>query len=167
MRHIRGDLRQNPTFTNLNPTQMESIFDKANYERLAGRLGRITANAIPGWGKMNAAQMMHHLNLAMEAPLGRFKPKGRPVWVMRIFKSVLYSDKPFSKGSPTPKSFKVTGEFDFDSERQKALDNLREIFQQGLTYDYRHHVFFGKLSAEQWGKHFYKHTDHHLRQFGV
>lgn len=146
---------------------MQSIFDKENYRQLADRVVRITEDTIPQWGKMNASQMMHHLNLTMEAPLGKYNPPGKPVWFMRMFKSVLYSDKPFSKGSPTPKPFKVTGEFPFDSERAKVVGYLREIYQKGPSFTYKPHHFFGKLTSEQWGKHFYKHLDHHLRQFGV
>lgn len=146
---------------------MQTIFDQETYRQIADRVTKISADKTPLWGKMNASQMMHHLNLAMEAPLGKFTPPGKPVLLMRVFKSVLYSDKPFSKGSPTPKGFKVTGEFAFAAERDRVLENLREIFQRGIGHTYKPHAFFGRLTSDQWGKHVYKHTDHHLRQFGV
>ena len=31
----------------------------------------------------------------------------------------------------------------------------------------KNHPYFGKFSADQWGKSAYKHLDHHLTQFGV
>ena len=111
--------------------------------------------------------MMHHLNLTMEAPLGKLATIGKPNFIMKLFKSVLYNEKPFSKGSPTPKEFKVTGNFDFEQEKYRAISNLDEIFRLGKSFSYRPHVFFGELTAEQWGRHFYKHTNHHLTQFGV
>ncbi len=146
---------------------MQTLFEKSNYDQLVARLEKITEAVQPLWGKMNAAQMMHHLNLTMEAPLGKITPKGKPVFFMRLFKGVLYNDKPFGKGDPTPKDFKVTDSFNFDEEKKKAVDNLGELFNKGLSSTYKPHVFFGELTNEQWGKHFYKHTDHHLRQFGV
>lgn len=31
----------------------------------------------------------------------------------------------------------------------------------------RQHVFFGRLTGDEWGRLMHKHLDHHLRQFGV
>lgn len=146
---------------------MKSIFDKVNYEELNERLRKLPAAATNLWGKMNVAQMLHHLNLTMEAPLGKYQTKGKPVFLMKLFKSVLYNDKPFGKGAPTPGDFKISDSCSFEAEKQKALSNLTEIFKKGITGNYLAHVFFGKLTNEQWGRHFYKHLDHHLKQFGA
>ena len=146
---------------------MKTIFDKSSYEEILSRISEISVDTPPLWGKMNASQMMHHLNLTMEAPLGKLATKGKPVLFMRIFKSVLYNDKPFGKGSPTPKEFKVTDKFDFYREKHSAINNIQDVYKSGHLFDYKPHVFFGNLSGEQWGKHFYKHIDHHLTQFGA
>jgi len=146
---------------------MESIFNKPKYDELNNRLQKLTGSSTPLWGKMNIAQMLHHLNLTMEAPLGKYRTKGKPNFFMKMFKSVLYNDKSFGKGSPTPKDFKINETYDFATEKEKALLNLKEVFSKGIGEKYLPHVFFGKLTSEQWGKHFYKHTDHHLKQFGV
>jgi len=145
---------------------MKSIFEKANYEELHRRLQSVSPTSTRLWGKMDVAQMLHHLNLTMEAPMGKYKTTGKPVFFMKIFKSVLYNDKPFGKGAPTPKDYKIKDSFNFDIEKQKALSNLKEIYERGLQASYLPHVFFGTLTNEQWGQHFYKHTDHHLKQFG-
>ena len=146
---------------------MKSIFDKVNYEELTGRLQKLQSGATNLWGKMNVAQMLHHLNLTMEAPLGKYQTKGKSIFFMRLFKSVLYNDKPFGKGAPTPGDFKITDSFSFEAEKQRALSNLTEVFSNGPSGNYLPHVFFGKLTNEQWGRHFYKHIDHHLKQFGI
>jgi hypothetical protein len=147
--------------------KMNSIFDKLNYEKLVNRLNKLNRSSTPTWGKMNIDEMLHHLNLTMEAPLGKIKTKGSPNFFMKIFKSVLYNDKVFGKGNPTPKDFKVQGNYEFDGEKEKCISNMKEIFNRGVRGDYQPHVFFGTITSEQWGKHFYKHIDHHLRQFGV
>ena|ERR1700694_3984010 len=146
---------------------MKSIFDKPNYDELNNRLQNLNTSSTPGWGKMNVAQMLHHLNLTMEAPLGRYETKGKPNFFMKLFKSVLYNDKAFGKGDPTPKDFKIAATFNFETEKEKAISNLKEIFNKGIEGNYLPHVFFGTITNEQWGMHFYKHADHHLRQFGV
>ena len=146
---------------------MKTIFDKTNYDELVGRVQKLNSSSVPGWGKMNVSEMLHHVNLTVEAPLGKTKTQGKPNFFMQIFKSVLYNDKPFGKGDPTPKDFKVAGTYDFDAEKEKCLLNLEDVFSKGVRGNYLPHVFFGKMTSELWGMHFYKHIDHHLSQFGV
>lgn len=146
---------------------MQSIFDKPDFEKILQRLYSLESTTVSQWGKMNINQMLHHLNLTLEAPLRKIPTRGKPVFFMKLFKSVLYSDKPFSKGSPTPKEFRISGNFDFATEKLRCISNLKDLHNRNLMGDYHPHAFFGKLTNEQWGKHFYKHLDHHLRQFGV
>lgn len=66
---------------------------------------------------------------------------------------------------PTVPSFKVTDQGDWAAEQQKWIRLLNEHDHQepaGFL-----HPFFGKLSADEAGRLAYKHTDHHLKQFGV
>ncbi|MFL5787991.1 MAG: DUF1569 domain-containing protein [Flavisolibacter sp.] len=146
---------------------MNSIFEKSSYENIIDRLGKLTRNSTPLWGKMNVSQMLHHLNLTVEAPLGKIQTKGKPNFFMKMFKNILYNDKPFGKGSPTPKDFKISGNYDFETEKAKYLSNLHEVYIGGKNRNYSPHIFFGKLTSDQWGMHIYKHTDHHLKQFGL
>jgi hypothetical protein len=44
----------------------------------------------------------------------------------------------------------------------KVVKELGEGYFNGLTSN-----SFGKLSTIEWNNLFYKHLDHHLRQFGV
>ena len=146
---------------------MKSIFEKTNFDELLNRFQKINSTSKPLWGKMNVAQMLHHLNLTMEAPLGKAATKGKPIFFMRLFKGILYNDKPFGKGDPTPKDFIITASYNFETEKEKFIFNIKEIFNRNVSGNYLPHVFFGKITNEQWGIHFYKHTDHHLRQFGA
>ncbi len=146
---------------------MKSIFDKNNYDELIGRIQKLSSSSTPAWGKMTINEMLHHLNLTVEAPLGKIQTQGKPNFIMKLFKSVLYNDKPFGKNDPTPKDFKTKGDFDFATEKEKCLSNLSEIFNKGIKGVYKQHVFFGEITSEQWGLHFYKHADHHLKQFNV
>ncbi|SRR5258706_5354306 len=146
---------------------MKSIFEKSSYDELVNRMQKLNSSSPHLWGKMDIGQMLHHVNLTVEAPLGKTVTKGKPVFFMKIFKSVLYNDKPFRRGDPTPKDFKVTGTYNFEAEKESCISNLKEVFNRNREGNYLPHVFFGKLTNDQWGMHFYKHVDHHLRQFGV
>lgn len=145
---------------------MKSIFDKNNFEELKTRLQEINSSSTPGWGKMNVAQMLHHLNITIEAPLGKIETKGKPIFFMKLFKGVLYNDKPFGKGHHTPNDFKTTGLFVVEKEKQKCLSNLTDVYSRNINGNYLPHIVYGKITNEQWGLYFYKHADHHFRQFG-
>jgi len=51
------------------------------------------------------------------------------------------------------------------------LAKLENLVDQFLTTDPRHplalHPNWGRLSRREWGVFFYRHLDHHLKQFGV
>lgn len=79
---------------------------------------------------------------------------------------MLKDDEPFDRNVPTSEKFKVKETIgDIEAEKRKWIE---------LLHDYDHysnpnfiHDFFGKMSTEQIGQLAYKHTDHHLRQFGA
>ena len=145
---------------------MKNIFLKENYEEILNRLNKLSADSKPLWGKMDIAQMLHHLNLTMEAPLGKTSfPSEANIIARLFFKSILYNDKSMGQGLRTAKSFIIKDKFNFDEEKRKALENLYDVFKKNANGSYNPHIVFGELTTEQWGKHFYKHTDHHLKQF--
>ena len=149
---------------------MESLFDKRILDSLIARINKLTPATGAGWGKMEAAQMLAHCNAAIQGALGRtHDPR---VFIGRIFapfmKSLYYSDKPYGQGTPTAPGFIITGERDFEKEKQELIANISE-FQAGGAEKVTKtpNPFFGKLTPEQWAMGQYKHIDHHLRQFGV
>ena len=77
-------------------------------------------------------------------------------------------DKPFREGLPTNPQFVMKDEKNFEEEKEKLISSIKR-FNEGkganLTTD--PHPFFGKMSIDEWDKLFFKHIDHHLRQFGT
>ena len=74
---------------------------------------------------------------------------------------------PFPKGAPTAPELKSEAAASFEEERAALLQLLERIgtgFRDGMGPA---HPLFGPLSWREWGVATYKHTDHHLRQFGV
>lgn len=146
---------------------METIFDKNTADILLRRIQTLTPQDRPQWGKMDAFQMLRHCVLSEEMFLG--KRKYDRLFIGRLFGKmalggILKNAAPLKKNQPTHPELRITGSGNFEAERQKWISRLSE-------YETYHnpgfvHPFFGPMTREQVGWYVYKHTDHHLRQFG-
>ena len=57
---------------------------------------------------------------------------------------------------------------DLESERERLCGLIDRFAAAGPGGCTSHpHLFFGRLTPEEWAILMYKHLDHHLRQFGV
>ena len=147
---------------------MNSLFESETFESVLKRLENLSPDAKPQWGKMNAAQMLHHcqkpFEIAVEERDFGLKPN---ILAKLFFKKSLYDDSPFRKNLPTVKAFKVADEKDFDTERTKLRERITAFYALREKQNWKSHPVFGSFTPEQWGKLEYKHLDHHLAQFGV
>lgn len=148
-----------------------NIFDDRTTEVLLNRIDQLATDSQPQWGKMNVAQMMAHVNVPYDFVFtNKYKPLN-PLMktVMRLFvKKGMTNEKPFPKSAPTAKEFKVAPQQDFEVEKGKLKENVRRFAKLGEAhFDGKDYRSFGKMSAKEWSNLFYKHLDHHLRQFGV
>ncbi len=84
-----------------------------------------------------------------------------------MIKKSMLSEKPYTKNSPTAPEFLMCGEMDFETEKQNFLQNFKKLAAGPAVVKVEKHSFFGKMTAEEWGRHMYKHTDYHFGQFGV
>lgn len=145
-----------------------SIFEKSDYNNILSRLSNLTAASTPAWGKMNVGQMLAHLNLPLEVSLGKRSIKNKPGFLMRLFlKPFILSKKPWKPGLPTGKDFLVTDPKDFEQEKSRLIENLKEAHQRGESGNWGNHPALGKLKPAEHGWLTWKHVDHHLRQFKV
>lgn len=149
---------------------MKSLYDNSICEELLNRIDKLSPDTKALWGKMNVTQMLAHCAAGMDMASGRLNIDrvlmGKLIG--GFLKSLYTNDKPFSKNSPTAKELVKVDACDFEMEKTN-FKKLLQAFSEGgkekcTTYP---HPFFGKLKAEDWGIGIYKHTDHHLRQFGV
>lgn len=150
---------------------MKTIFDKTAREELIKRISQVSENNQAEWGKMNIFQMLQHNTYWNGWILGTDHHTYRQEWLGKLFgkialKSMIKNDKPFDKNVPTSDQFKVKARTcDLESEKAKWI-TLVNAYENFDNPDFIHD-FFGKLSREQIGILAYKHTDHHLRQFGL
>jgi hypothetical protein len=148
--------------------EVKNLFDAVVKQDIIVRINKLTPESKPLWGKMNVSQMLAHLQVPIGVADGTQKLKrtlfGRIVGPM--VKSIIYNDKPFKRSLPTDPSFVMFGsEKDFETEKQKLLVMVNNFTETAIVNET--HVFFGKLTKEQWSKGTWKHLDHHLQQFGV
>ncbi len=149
---------------------MHSLYNQTDTTGILERIDKLAPGSPARWGKMNAPQMLAHCNMAMDTALGKTHIKrlfiGRLIGGL-VKRSVL-GEKPFSRNSPTDKSYIITGHPDFEKEKAKLVTAIREFSTGGPRACTTHpHPFFGHFTPEQWAVFQWKHFDHHLRQFGV
>jgi hypothetical protein len=95
-------------------------------------------------------------------------PKGPKLFSVFPFKHLLLYVVPFPKGAPTaPELLQGAHADDIESEKASLAELLSRIGSGPREGPGPAHPLFGPLSRQEWGAATYKHTDHHLRQFGV
>jgi len=146
---------------------MKTIFDTNTVADLISRIHALNAGSQAQWGKMDVYQMLKHCTLSEAMFQGRKSYKR--LFIGRLFggmalKSILKNVDPMKQNQPTHPEMKISGTGDLIAEKVKWI----ELLQAYTTFsnDGFVHPFFGKMTKDQLGKYVYKHTDHHLRQFG-
>jgi len=147
--------------------EVKNLFEPTVKQDIIDRINKLTPESKALWGKMNVAQMLAHCQMPIGVAFGTHQLKGNFIikLIGPLFKSVLYNDKPYKRSLPTDKSFVMTGQKDFEQERNKLLDMVNRFTEINMTNN--KHPAFGRLTKEQWSKATWKHLDHHLQQFGV
>lgn len=150
---------------------MKTIFDETTREELIRRIQLLGKGSTAQWGKMNVYQMTKHCIIWDEWVLGVHKPKYKQEFIGLIFgkmalRTFVKDDRPIKKNVPTSGQF-VIKDPDGDLEMQKKIWITRiEAYKHFSNPDFIHD-FFGKMTREEIGIFAYKHSDHHLRQFGA
>lgn len=151
------------------------IFSRPVVDALIARIDRISPTAKPQWGKMNAAQMLAHASKPYDTLYdAAYQAKYPPhTGVMRfllklLVKPLVVGPKPYKANTRTAPSYMVADERDLRRERDKLVGYLTKVQTEGRQgFEGRSSYSFGPLTAGEWNALFYKHLDHHLRQFGV
>jgi hypothetical protein len=150
---------------------LPSIFDQASANQVIARINQLSTETKPVWGKMDVARMLAHCNVTYEMVYTdkHKKPNAFMRWILGMFvKNGVINEKPYPKNSQTATVFIISDEREFEKEKQRLIDYIQKTQGLGASYfEGKESLSFGKLSAPEWSNLFYKHLDHHLRQFGV
>ena len=83
-------------------------------------------------------------------------------------KSFVVGEKPYKKNSRTAPEFLIIDDKDFDKEKNRLINYLSKTQELGeVHFNNKEYRSFGPLTVIEWNNMFYKHLDHHLKQFGV
>ena len=150
---------------------MNSIRNEADRAKIIERMRKLNGDEVPLWGKMTVGQMMSHLVQAGELPFVESVPD-RSNFMSRTFLKplVLYV-------LPMPKEVTTSSEMnqqengrcpqEFEADKREAIEGINKVGTLPVGQECLSHPFFGKMSAKEWAVIAHKHTDHHLKQFGV
>ena len=148
---------------------MGSILNEDDLAAIRGRVRSLSASSTGRWGSMDVAGMLRHLRLSAQMAVGELSVPSKNKRALQVFplKHLILYVLPFPKGAPTAPELKSNGGASFEEERTALLELLGRIgkgLRDGMGPA---HPLFGPLSWREWGVATYKHTDHHLKQFGA
>lgn len=151
---------------------MKNVFDKTVTAELIDRLNKLTPASKPLWGKMSVAQMLAHCNVPYEMvyePERHRRPNVFVRFILKLLvKDMVVGDKPYKHNGKTAPAFLIKDDKDFDLERKRLTAYINRTRELGGDYFAgKESHSFGALTREEWNNMFYKHLDHHFRQFGV
>jgi hypothetical protein len=146
-----------------------SILNERDRAEIVNRLRSLSTSSAGRWGSMDVVGMLEHLRLASRMTLGELPVPSANKRVFQLFplKHLILYVLPFPKGAPTAPELKPSVAESFEEERAALLDLLDRIGTGPRDGAGPAHPLFGPLTWREWGVATYKHTDHHLRQFGA
>ena len=147
---------------------MKTVWNAQNRGEIQDRLRTLKADAPARWGGMDAPQMVAHLGDCLRMALGDLpcQSKKLPIRYPPLKQLIVYW-LPFPKGAPTAPELVGHVTVSWMSEMADLTSLMERFTRQGGDTRFPVHPAFGRLSRRAWGVLVYRHTDHHLRQFGV
>jgi hypothetical protein len=136
-------------------------------------LSNLDVDAPRKWGKMNVQQMIEHMSYSFRIANGRLPMEIlTPAENIDRMQAFLASEKPMRENTPNPllpdepsAAVHATKD-DAIAELKSEIDFFFEVFEKEADKTLKN-AFFGVLNFEQQVQLLYKHSTHHLRQFGV
>ena len=150
---------------------MNNVFSVETRDEVLNRINQLTNETQHQWGTMDVAQMLAHCNVTYELVFTDKHPKPGKVkaFLLKLFvKPIVVGEKVYPKNSRTAPEFLIADQKDFKIEKSRLIDHITKVQEMGVAeFDGKRSHSFGVLTKDEWNNLFYKHLDHHLRQFGV
>ncbi len=148
-----------------------NVFEPSTTKSILERLEKLKPETQPQWGKMSIAQMFAHLNIAYDMAYGKRSSNNGPVakfFIKLMAKKMVVGEKPYPKNGRTAPIFLISNQREFEDEKARLKTYILETEKLGVShFEGKESDSFGPLTAKEWSVLFYKHLDHHFRQFGV
>ena len=139
-------------------------------EEVCARIGRVRPSSERRWGTLTPAEMVCHLADSYIAMLGERPTSPAQTAFMRTVGRwvALHTSLPWPKGVPTRPEVDPrragTQPAEFERDRDALIVLVRRFAEPDARY--AAHPIFGPLTRDEWLVWGYRHSDHHLRQFG-
>ena len=148
-----------------------SLFLSENTDIIGKRIDQLHVNSKPLWGKMNSAQMLAHCcfpYMMINKEIELDEPWVANPGMKEFLKNAMTNEIDYTPNLPTFKKFIIDEPKDFEFEKSKLKNYILETTQKGASALIKNpHPLVGHLTEQEWNNLFYKHIDHHLKQFGV
>jgi hypothetical protein len=151
---------------------IKNVFNQNDVAEIIERINNLSPESQAQWGKMSLGQMLAHCNITYEYVFEPDKHKKTGAFVkfmLKLFvKKKVVNEVIYKQNSPTAPDFIIKDEKNFEEEKVRLIDFVNRALETGADYfDNLESHSFGRLNKKEWNNMFYKHLDHHLRQFGV
>jgi hypothetical protein len=154
--------------------RVRTIADPVVLRDVIARLSRLTPDTSRRWGTLTAHEMLCHLADATAMVL-RDRPRVMPVdgGARRLRKGLgLWSPLRWPHGLRTSPRYNPhtlgSRPDDFARDLARVIDGLDRLAVASADASLEPaHGFFGAMSVFDWQRWAWKHTEHHLRQFGL
>jgi hypothetical protein len=147
---------------------VKTLWDPGRQEELLQRVGRLTPDSRARWGRMTCPQMVVHITDAFALYLGELRAAGKrtPLQYAPLKHAFVYV-VPIPRNVPTAPELTARLPCEWADEITRLRGAITRFAGERARRDWPLHPIFGRLSPRAYGVLAYKHTDHHLRQFGV
>ena len=150
---------------------MKNIFAPQTTHELIARINALNPDSPAFWGKMTVDQMLAHCIVPYDMTYTEKYPKPNAFmrFLLKAFvKNGVVNETPYPKNSRTAPAFIIADRRNFEKEKTRLISYLEQTCDLGISYfEGKESLSFGPMSAGEWNNLFYKHLDHHLKQFGV
>ncbi len=147
---------------------MALLHDPQQRAEILRRIRALQPDAARRWGKMSVAQMLWHVNEAMEGALGHSVAEPVRVPLPRPLMKFLVLNVPWGKGAPTMKRLiPQSDSYDFASERDRCCRLVDELASKPMNEAWPDSPSLGRMTGGEVSRLQAKHLNHHLTQFGV
>ena len=153
----------------------KSPFITIDYKNFAKRLNNLTVHTAPKWGKMNAQEMLEHLETTMKYSTGELQTSEckTPEEHLEKYQDSLYNFRKMPKDFPAPfleegklPELKYKNLEEAKTHFIESVKNYQIYYRENSEAEHLHFVF-GKLNKEMMELFHQKHVTHHFEQFGL
>lgn len=153
---------------------MKSINDNHEYDLIIRRISHLTPATKSLWGKMDVNEMICHQSDPLRDIMGiRITEPVVPKEMQPKIYEMVMTEEDWAHDLPTFPPYLQAAEgggtkpTTFDQDKKALLDLLTKYHTLAPDFQFHPHAGLGVLTKDQFGMFFWKHIDHHLRQFGV